>query len=251
MSSSKSEPSNVIHVQFQRTDNKRKNEILREILDKAKPAGKKKTTSTEQELPEANKKSPSQVNLKIEGNNNTQIAGDGFVIVNYNPPKTNIKILPPRNSIGEDPLLKNRIQTLFNKIGDERKKRFGQSAYPAMYNKFKTDFKIKNNKWTVIWEWPKECADEIICYLESKYYNTVQGRLERAASKKNYLHARPFLYKKEKELLSHLGLKLDSKEVKEYLQQYFGVTSHTKLGHLEHWQFVCYIEGLVNDIERN
>lgn len=185
----------------------------------------------------------------IEGNGNIQIAGGNFAIVNQNKPPVYIKVLPPSNSISNDTLLKQRIQTLFNKIGDERKKRFGQSAYPVMYNKFKKDFKIKNNPWTTIWEWPKACATEIIHYLEDKYNNTIQGRIEKAVSQKNYIHTRPHLYKKEKELLSHLGLKLNSKTVVDFLQQSFGVSSHTKLSHLEHWQLVCYIEDVVKEIE--
>ena len=217
------------------------------ILNKAR----KRTKDTSGQNNDRNSNSNPKVEMSIQGDNNTQICGDGFVMVNYGPStrQPNISILPPRNSIGEDPLLKNRIRTLFNKIGDERKKRFGNSSYPVLYKKFKTDFKIKNNKWTVIWQWPKECAGPIIKYLERKYNNTIAGRIEKAASKENYIPARPYLYKIEKELLSHLGLKLDSKEVKESLENYFGVTSHTKLTHLDHWQFVSYLEGVVRTIE--
>ncbi len=217
-------------------------EAIKAVLNKAR---KKQKENHVQGAPD--QKTP--VEMSIQGDNNTQICGDGFVLVNYSPSKPNISILPPRNSIGDDSLLKNRIQTLFNKIGDERKKRVGKSAYPVMYKNFKTKFKIKNNPWTVIWQWPKECAGPIIKYLEGKYNNTIAGRIEKAASKENYIPTRPYLYKREKELLSHLDLKLDSKEVKESLEKYFGVTSHTKLTHLDHWQFVSYLEGVVRNIE--
>ena len=102
--------------------------------------------------------------------------------------------------------------------------------------------------YTIIWTWPKECAPEIIQYLEDKYSSTIQGKIEKAASKKGYLHTRPQLYKKEKELLEHLGLDMNSPEVRELLDSFFGVTSHTKISHLEHWHFVNYLEGLIKKI---
>jgi len=183
--------------------------------------------------------------MNIIGNGNVQVGGD-FIVTTKQPEK---KILPPPDSIGADPLLKQRITTLFNKIGDERKKRFRDSAFPAMYRNFKKDFKIKNNKWTIIWTWPKECTPAIIDYLENKYSNTIQGRKERAARKPGYIQARPHLYKREKEILEQLGYTMDSPEIRELLQTYFGVSSHTKLAHLEHWQLVFYLEGLVKKME--
>ena len=60
--------------------------------------------------------------------------------------KENINILPPPNSIGSDPLLKQRILTLYNKIGQEREKRFPDSGWQVLAKNFKSDFGIKNNK---------------------------------------------------------------------------------------------------------
>lgn len=171
------------------------------------------------------------------GNKNIQVAGDFHMYEK----SSIIKVLPSPESIGSDTLLKERIQTLFNKIGEEREKRFGKQAYSVLYKKFKSDFKIKNNPWTIIWTWPKSCAEEIISYLENKYSNTKQGRIEKAASRSNYIHTRPQLYKKETELLSQIGLKTSSPEVKSLLKQYFGVNSHTELKHLQHWLFVKYL----------
>jgi hypothetical protein len=160
-----------------------------------------------------------------------------------------VKIAPSPDSIGSDPLLKQAMITRFNRLGEEREKRFGKNAYTVMYNKFKRDFGIKNNKWTIIWTWPKECAQTIIEYLEEKFSKTIQGRIEKAANREGYLHQRKYLYKREKELLEHFGLSLGSIEIKKLLSDYFGVQSHTQLSHLQHWQWVCYLEGEAKKIE--
>lgn len=152
-----------------------------------------------------------------------------------------IKILPPIGSIGANPLLKQSIKSKFDKLGEEREKRFGKQAYFVMYKNFKRDFGIKG-KWTVIWEWPEACADEIIRYLDEKNCNTIAGRFEKAATKPGYVHKRPYLYKREKELLGQIGIEITSEEVKGYLQRYFGVNSHKNMTNLQHWQWVCYLE---------
>ncbi len=174
----------------------------------------------------------------IVGNNNIQVGHDLLV-----KPSRFVKfILPPPDTIGADPLLKQRITQLFNKIGEEREKRFGKSAYGVMYRTFKKDFGIKNHPWTIVWVWPKEMADPIIDYLETKYKNTKLGRIENAFSRPGKIPARQYLYKREGELLEQLGLKMDSPEVRASLKKYFGVLSHTKLSQIEHWQFVLSLE---------
>lgn len=185
--------------------------------------------------------SPDGVLQIAKGNKNIQIVGD---IYNVSKPPDK-KTLPPPNSIGSDTLLKQRIQTLFNKIGEEREKRFPGSGYSVLARKFKSDFGIKNNKWTVIWTYPIGCAQAIIEYLESKYSNTIQGRKDNAWSKENYIPPRNIMYAKETELLSQLGLTIKSEEVKEMLNNFFGVQSHTKLSTNQHWQFVKYLENLL------
>lgn len=187
------------------------------------------------------------IKQEIKGDKNIQVAGD--LIIADKPP--NKIILPSSESIGADPLLKQNIKVLFNKIGESRENRFGKRAYSVMYNKFKTDFGIKNEKWTIIWDWPKECAPAILHYLQEKYNNTIVGRIERAVRRSDYLHTRPHLYKKEKEFLEHLGLEMKSTEVKKLLKEYFGVESHRELTHLAHWQWVCYLEGRVQRLEEN
>ena len=177
----------------------------------------------------------------IVGNNNIQVGHDLVV----KPSRFVKHILLPPDTIGADPLLKQRITELFNKIGEEREKKFGKSAYGVMYRSFKKDFGIKNQSWTIVWVWPKEMADSIIDYLETKYRNTKLGRIENAFSRPGKIPAREYLYKREGELLEQLGLKMDSPEVRAWLKKYFGVVSHTKLSQMEHWQFVLSLESFI------
>ncbi len=180
----------------------------------------------------------------IKGDNNIQVGGD---YITYESQSTKrISVLPPPESIGADSLLKQRIQSLFNQIGEARGKRFGKKAYSVMYKNFKTDFGIKGDQaWTVIWTWPKNCSISIVQYLEKKYSNTIKGRIEIVSTKINYIPSRPKLYELEQLYLSQINLDIKSEEVKISLKTYFGVDSHTKLNQLQHWLFVNYLEALV------
>ena len=177
-------------------------------------------------------------NSTIHGNVH-QISGDIHITATKQP---GIKMLPPPGSIGANPLLKQSIKSKFDRLGEEREKRFGKQAYPVMYKNFKKDFGIKKGKWTVIWEWPEACADEIIQYLDEKYDNTIAGRIEISATKPGYIHKRPYLFQREKELLSQIGLNSKSQKVKDSLLRYFGTMSHKNMTNLQHWQWVCYLE---------
>jgi hypothetical protein len=202
-----------------------------------------KNKSKKSSLPRKSKMfvSPDGVLQIAKGNKNIQIVGD---IYNTTKPPVQI-LLPPPNSIGSDALLKQRIQTLFNKIGDEREKRFPGSGHAVLAKKFNSDFGIKNNKWTIIWTYPIECAPEIIQYLENKYANTVQRKKEKAWVKENYIPPRNILYAPESELLTHIGLTTKSIKVKDMLNNFFGVQSHTQLTPNQHWQFVKYLENII------
>ncbi|MGD9161907.1 MAG: hypothetical protein PVG39_26080 [Desulfobacteraceae bacterium] len=208
-----------------------------DLLDWAKPKKKQPRKPT--------KKSGKSVTMNVTGNGNIQAGHD--VLINTKPPVQNI--LPPPTSIGADPLLKQRIKTLFNKIGEARGTRYGNNAYGVMYKNFKRDFMIKNNKWEIIWTWPKECASAILDYLEDKYAITIPGKIEKAASKPGYIHTRPYLYKREKELLEQLGYTMKSQEIRNLLRLSFGVSSHTELSHNDHWRLVSYLEGLAKQLE--
>jgi hypothetical protein len=150
-------------------------------------------------------------------------------------------------TIGANPLIKNSIVQRFHRLGEEREKRFGKGAYGAMYKKFKSDFKIKNDVWTCIWEWPETTAPVIREYLDAKYANTIAGRIAKRRSQDDYVPSRPQLIAREREALSYLGLAMVSPEVRELLSRLFGVTSHTKLSHIQYWHFVLYLEKVVQD----
>jgi hypothetical protein len=183
----------------------------------------------------------------ITGNNNIQ----AFTIRGLNirtQGKTIVQHLPPPGTIGANPLLKQAIKERFNKLGEEREKRVGKNAYSVMYKKFKKDFDIKNDAWTVIWNWLEATADSIICYLDDKYANTISGRLTKAIEKGTFIPTKGHSYAREKELLAQLDLNISSPQVKEYLKKYFGVDSHTKLSRTAHWQWVLYLEQLVREI---
>jgi len=187
------------------------------------------------------------VSQSMIGNNNVQI---GILRGNISLPqkvKLAITRLPSPGTIGADSLLKQGIKDRFNKLGEEREKRFGKRAYAAMYKIFKDDFGIKKKPWTDIWDWPEAAADVIIRYLEEKYANTIAGRIEGAIRKGSLLPSKGHLYKREKELLAQLDLEMSSSEVKASLKKYFGVDSHTKLDSLQHWQWVMYLEKVVRD----
>ncbi len=176
----------------------------------------------------------------ITGNNNLQASGNIEKVIISSNKTPNIQILPPNGSIGSDGLLKETISEKFYKLGDERKKRFGNNAFPVMYNNFKKDFGIKDNKWTVIWSWPKSCGRIIIEYLDKKYSNTIQGRIEKAGKREDYIHTRPHLYRLEKEYIEHLGL--SEEYVKTQLANSYYVSSHSQLTHLQHWLWVKTLE---------
>lgn len=233
---------------------------IKNLLEEAKKLGKGRLLQPESDIaqrvsgdenrqrvnisrPEKRSRRRPTISQSINGTQNTQ-----QIIITEKTPR--VRYLPPVDSIGADSFFKQRIQELFNKIGEAREKRFGKDAYPAMYRKFKTDFSIKKQHWTVIWEWPKECAPAILQYLEAKYATTIDGRIARATTKPGYVPTRPRLYAQEKDLLTHLGLSLDSVEVRARLREYFGTTSHRELTHLQHWQWVVYLRRVVDDIEK-
>jgi hypothetical protein len=116
-----------------------------------------------------------------------------------------------------------------------------------MYKNFKTDFKIKNQNWTCVWEWPDTTAPVIRQYLDAKYANTIAGRIATRQSKDDYVPSRPQLIAREKEALSYLGLVMSSPEVRDLLNRLFGIMSHTKLSHLQYWHFVLYLEKAARD----
>jgi hypothetical protein len=78
----------------------------------------------------------------------------------------------------------------------------------------------KNQKWTVIWDWPESAAKAICDYLDGKWNNTIAGRKESAKSKPDYIPTRPQLFREGKGVaLAVLGLEMDSDETRELLER--------------------------------
>jgi hypothetical protein len=189
-----------------------------------------------------------RVSQSIAGANNVQVGVVSGNLKISTPKKPAIVVLPSSGSIGTNSLLKKAIEDRFNRLGEEREKRFGKSAYGVMYNTFKRDFGIqKNKKWTEIWDWPEATADQIISYLDLKYANTMSGRIKGAVERGASIPAKGHLFSRERELLAQLDLEISSPEVKEALLTYFGVDSHTKLDRVKHWHWVIYLEKLVRE----
>ena len=152
------------------------------------------------------KEDPGNIQQNMTGSHNVQ-AGVVYGNLNFKSPiKATINLLPSPGTIGANPLLKQAVEERFNKLGEEREKRFGKDAYGGMYSIFKRDFQIKHNKWTVIWHWPESMGDVILKYLDEKYANTIAGKKERAIEKGSSIPSRGYLYAREKELLEQIGL---------------------------------------------
>jgi hypothetical protein len=198
--------------------------------------------------PPITKKPVENIRQNLTGNNNFQVGAIGGDLNLYPQAKTTVKLLPPPGTIGANPLLKQAIKERFNKLGEEREKRFGKRAYEVMYKIFKTAFDIKNDKWTVIWNWPEAAGDPIIHYLDAKYANTISGRITQSIEKGTFIPTKRQSYAREKELLEQLDLEISSPQVKECLAKYFGVNSHTKLTRTSHWQWVMYLEQQVKEM---
>lgn len=183
----------------------------------------------------------------ISGDGNIQVGNLGGDLNIQTPKRPIFRFSPARGTIGDNDLLRKRVSELFNRLGEEREKRFGKSAYAVMYRNFKRDFGIESHPWTVVWGWPATAAQAVIDYLSEKYGNTIAGRKERAGKKAGRLPRRPQLYGQEKELLNQLGLKVSSPEVKGALLRYFGVHSHTELTQHNHWLWVCRLRREVQE----
>lgn len=226
---------------------------LRQVLDTATPA--KPKTPRRRAVPAQSIEGNNNFQAgggkvarqSIKGSGNYQIGGGvgNMTIRTTRAPK--IEIGPAPDSIGADGVLKEQVKEAFGKLGTEREKRFGKSAYQVMYSTFKKDFSIpKELPWTIIWDWPASRAGEILAHLDEKYGATIGGKIERAARKPGYQHTRGQLFAREKELLEHLGLKSGSPEVKAEMLRLFGTDTHKNLDPRQHANWVAHIERLVD-----
>ena len=188
------------------------------------------------------------ISQSIKGSRNVQV---GIVSGNLKistPRKPVVTVHPSPGSIGANALLKKAIIDRFNKLGEERERRVGKSAYGVMYKNFKREFGINDNeKWYTIWDWPEAAADQVISYLDTKYADTISGKIRGVIKRGELIPAKGYLFQREKELLEQLDLQISSPEVNEWLWRYFGVDSHTKLDRLQHWHWITYLEKIVRE----
>lgn len=216
------------------------NECLNEVFDIMKDHIK--------EEPKTKKASPSTRRKKLAvvqtatGNGNTQVAGN-FTQNIYGKSEVKVTVSPPDDTIGGNALLRDRVQTLIDELGMRRKERFGDKAFVVMLNNFKRDFKIsKNKRWTCIWLWPQNRADEIIQYFEEKLGNTIRGRVETAAARPGYRHTRRQLFAKERKILDELGLSSDDQVLRNCMKRLFGVISRRDMSDEQLANWVAFLD---------
>lgn len=197
------------------------------------------------------KKSNSSSSIKqtATGNGNFQIVGNVENLTIKGEKKTVRQVyIPVPGTIGANPTLKERINSLINELGLRRSERFGKSAYPVMINNFKKEFGIpKNTKWTTIWTWQESRAKELIDYFTSLLQNTINGRIQNAARQSGYMHTKGHLFRLEKEYLDLLEYDADSKEVRDWRMEMFGTPFRRDL---DENQFRNWVEALRMLVEK-
>ena len=239
--------SNVIPFPMPRKNSSSKKSIEDEIKKLVEESVTKKDAPPKRKggRPAAKENDSDKLNMNVTGNHVIQAGGN--VSINYAETKSIQKILPTEEQIGGNLTLKNGIMNRFDKLAKYRAELRGGSksalsqAYKIMYFHFKRDFGIaKDTSYTEIWLYPSSCANEIMEYLDNKIALTKQGRIADAASKENYVHARPWLYQMEQDYAHILGM--TDQERRQILKQWFGVETRSKLTDNEHWQFMNYLK---------
>lgn len=183
----------------------------------------------------------------IEGNNNVQIS------TSITTAKHTQKIEAVPGTIGANSALKNRINELINKICEERIKSQScsfASAKKGLTGRMKKDLGYSASiRWDIYTYSMTEnyAIDVVIPYLQGKYDKTIGGKIAKSKSK-NKTHTRAHMMKLETEALKQIGLKPDSPEVRQLMDNIFGVTSHRQLPDAQLYQFVEYMENRVEKI---
>lgn len=195
------------------------------------------------------KQKGSAITQKATGSGNIQVAGNVGRITIKEEKKIVKKVVGPApGTIGANPTLKNKIESMINELGLRREKRFGKKAYPVIRSNLKKDFGIpKTEKWTIVWDWPESRASELINYFAEKLDNTIDGRINIAAQRASYKHTRGQLFRLEKKYLDLLGLKQDSPEVRNARETMFGSPSRKDLTDS---QFRNWVEVLENNVRK-
>jgi hypothetical protein len=187
-----------------------------------------------------------KINQTAIGNGIIQVGQvHGNLVVKQTTSKARKTKVPlPPDSIGADRHLKQAIQTRVNLIKEEwAKKSDIRTASGIFYRMFKKNFGIpQKDGFGVIWYWGIDRVQVIIDYLDEIYDQTIPGKIKKAARRKGYVHTSGHLYRREGELLHHLGWDRGGPEIKKVLKLLFNVVSHSNLSPLQHADLVDYLE---------
>lgn len=151
-----------------------------------------------------------------------------------------MELAPPIGSIGANPALRSRIETLIKQINEYRYARLGKTFKGgAIYGELAKAFGLKAPEWRNIWLWDEFRAEEVIYWLEAKRDNTQQGRINKASKGEGYKHSRGHLFRLEKDYLAQLEWADDV--TRRRRQLITGHASRTDLGDAEFRNWVSYL----------
>lgn len=219
---------------------------LRRALESATPA---KPTTTRR------KASPSQTiegdqNIQagggavkkqsIKGSGNVQIGGGvgSMTIRTTKGPK--IELAPAPGSIGANPTLRLRIESLIKQTEEYRYQRLGKSyKFGSLHGDLARSLGYKSSDWRNIWLEDESSAPQIIAWLEEKRDNTQQGRIEKAAKRPGFNHTRGQLFRQEGDYLKQLDW--DDGLAKERRHLVTGKSSRADMSDQEFRSWVGYL----------
>ena len=212
---------------------------IKEALSKAKPRNNVvQLFKTQSIVGDGNQQISNDggVSQTIQGNNNTQISSN--VTVNS---QRAIKIelpLPP-NSIGANPALRTRIESLIKEIKDEQFKRLGSKYNWAAFNEILAkEFGLLPKNWKQIFTFDENLAPDIIGFLTVKLDNTIGGKVRKAKTTSS-MHTKPQCFKYEKDYLEQL--EWDNTFTKTERKMITGYTSRKDIPVAAFNQWVAYL----------
>lgn len=182
----------------------------------------------------------------IKGNGNVQISGaKGNVTVRT--AKAKVEIAPPIGSIGANPALRTRIDSLIKKINEYRYQRLGSSLkFGAIYGDLAKAFGLKAADWKNIWLWDESTAGEIIAWLEGKLDNTQYGRIEKVTKQEGFQHSRGHLFRMERGYLEQLTWSDDHTKAQRILV--IGKASRADMSNTELRAWISYLRQKVESM---
>lgn len=176
----------------------------------------------------------------IKGNGNVQIGGgvNALHIGTGRPLK--VEMAAPDGTIGADPTLRARIESLIKQVNDYRYQRLGKAfRFAALHGELAKAFGMSPKNWKSLWLLDRAMAPDVIGWLQQRLDNTQQGRIDRAAGRRDYAHTRGHLFAQEKEYLLQLGW--DDEQAREQRYLCTGKASRRDMSNGEFQQWVSYL----------